>query len=66
MTLHPPRERTFYTPDEVASMMRLSRDTITRYARTGKLEAQRTPGGQWRIPVAAVQHLFQQFESQEH
>jgi excisionase family DNA binding protein len=62
MALHPPRERTAYTPSEVAGMIRLSRRTIIDWARTGRIEAFRTPGRQWRIPAAAAHRMFQEQE----
>jgi len=59
MTYHPPRERCTYTTGEVAKMLRLSRRTVSDWARTGRIEAIR-PGRRWRIPAAVVRRLFEQ------
>lgn len=59
MTYHPPRERSTYTTGEVAKMLRLSRRTVSDWAKTGRIEAIR-PGRRWRIPAAVVHCLFEQ------
>lgn len=44
----------FYTVKEFAEMVKISEKTVTRYIKTGDLEAVKF-GGQWRITETAVQ-----------
>ncbi|ACB54900.1 helix-turn-helix domain-containing protein [Bacillus wiedmannii] len=44
----------FYTVKEFAEMAKISEKTVTRYIKTGDLEAVKF-GGQWRITETAVQ-----------
>lgn len=42
-------EQTYLTPDEVGRITRTGSDAVTRWIRTGKLPAFRTPGGRYLI-----------------
>jgi excisionase family DNA binding protein len=46
--------RRFLTPDEVAAMLRVSRDTVRRLLRRGELPAVRV-GRSWRVEEAELQ-----------
>lgn len=43
------------TVQEVAVLFRVDEKSVIRWLHLGKLEGIRTPGGQWRIPRAAVE-----------
>ena len=43
-----------WTPAEVAALMRVEVETVNRWARTGRLESVRTPGGKFRFRESAV------------
>lgn len=45
-------------PGEVAAMFRVDPKTVTRWARSGKLSAIRTPGGHRRYREAEVRALL--------
>ncbi|CKE76410.1 DNA binding domain%2C excisionase family [Streptococcus pneumoniae] len=47
----------FYTVKEFAEMVKISEKTVTRYIKTGDLEAVKF-GGQWRITESAVQNYI--------
>ena len=50
----------FYTPDEMAKKMKISRPTIYEWIRSGKIKALRASSssrGPWRIPVTEVKRL---------
>lgn len=49
--------RLFYTPEELASVLRLSGETIRRRLRDGKLQGLRI-GDTWRIPREQVLFLL--------
>jgi hypothetical protein len=42
------------TPGQVAGLYGVDSKTVTRWAKAGKLDCIRTPGGQRRYPVAVV------------
>jgi excisionase family DNA binding protein len=42
------------TPGELARMLHVSPKSVSRWARTGRLDAVITPGGHRRFPLAAV------------
>ena len=46
------------TPAEVAEYLRISRRTVVRWVREGRLRAIRV-GRQWRIPAEEVQRVVQ-------
>ena len=46
------------TPAEVAEYLRISRRTVVRWVREGRLRAVRV-GRQWRIPAEEVQRVVQ-------
>lgn len=48
----------FFRPDEVAQILALSRRTIYRMIRDGRLPAVRLGGGPWRVPRAALIALW--------
>ncbi|MEU8035587.1 helix-turn-helix domain-containing protein [Streptosporangium sp. NPDC049078] len=45
-------------PEEVAPMLGVSPKTVVTWARTGRIAATRTPGGQWRVPDTEVKALL--------
>lgn len=47
--------KAYYTTSETARMCRVHRNTIIGAIRSGKLRANRTPGGHARIPVASIE-----------
>lgn len=42
------------SPGEVAALFRVRATTVTKWARDGKLDSFRTPGGHLRVPRPAV------------
>lgn len=42
------------TPGEVARMLHVNAKTVTRWAKEGRIDAVRTPGGHRRFPLAVV------------
>ena len=46
------------TPAELARMLHVDAKTVSRWCRTGNLEAMKTPGGHRRVPLAAVLALL--------
>jgi excisionase family DNA binding protein len=48
----------FFRPDEVASVLALSRRTIYRMIRDGRLAAVKAGAGPWRIPISSLTPLF--------
>lgn len=44
---------------EVAEVFGVDRKTVSRWARSGKLPAVRTPGGHWRILPAGLRALIE-------
>jgi excisionase family DNA binding protein len=42
------------TPPELARILHVNPNTVTRWCRDGQLPAVRTPGGRRRFPLAAV------------
>ena len=51
-------EDTLLTPSEVASQFRVDPKTVTRWAKMGRLRAQRTLGGHRRYSAAEVRALI--------
>jgi excisionase family DNA binding protein len=47
-------------PGEVAAIFRVDPKTVTRWAKQGRLDSVRTPGGQRRFYAAEVIRLFHQ------
>lgn len=45
-------------PSEVAALTGFEPETVVGWARTGRIDATRTPGGQWRIRESAVTALL--------
>jgi excisionase family DNA binding protein len=57
----------YYKPREVASIFRVDRKTVARWAAAGRIESIRTPGGHFLIPGSAVrQALAATSQSQVH
>jgi excisionase family DNA binding protein len=48
------------TPGEVATLFRVDRKTVTRWANAGRLAGVRTPGGQWRFRESDIRELMRQ------
>lgn len=55
--------REYLTPTEVAHLLRVSPNTVARWARDGKLPCQRTLGGHRRFDRDAVMTLWQRLHS---
>lgn len=54
------QRKAFYRPDELAKILSLSRRTIYRMIRDGRLPSVRFGGGPWRIPKESVTKLFEE------
>ena len=52
------RQRAFYRPDEVAQILRLSRRTIYRMIRDGRLSGSKFGKGPWRVSHQALTTLL--------
>ncbi len=48
---------TLLRPAEVAKLLGVSAETVTRWARDGKIECVTLPSGHRRIPLAAVEAM---------
>jgi excisionase family DNA binding protein len=46
------------TPAEVATMLRVTSKTVTRWAKTGKVSSVRTLGGHRRFPLQEIEDLM--------
>jgi excisionase family DNA binding protein len=53
------------TPGEVAKMLRVSPDTITRWIRLGQLRAAKLPSGTYRIARKDVEKLLRELQGGE-
>jgi excisionase family DNA binding protein len=54
----PAGDKTSYTTAEIAERFRVSQQQVRRWCEQGKLDAERTPGGTWRIlPPRTVRPL---------
>ncbi|RJR48295.1 MAG: DNA-binding protein [Deltaproteobacteria bacterium] len=53
-----PLSKRFFRPDEVAGFLALSRRTVYRMIRDGRLQAVKWGSGPWRIPREAVLALL--------
>jgi excisionase family DNA binding protein len=51
------------TPGEVARMFRVDPKTVTRWAKSGKLEHVRTPGGHRRYDEASVRKFLADWQT---
>jgi len=47
-------KKTYYTPQEIADIAGVSRQTVVKWIECGRLDASMTPGGHWRINPDAV------------
>lgn len=45
---------TLYTIKEVQALLKVTQRTVYRYIESGKLKANKTPSGQWRVPQQSV------------
>ena len=57
-------EDILWTLNEVATRLKLSRQTIQRHIYNGKIYAVKIAGGQWRIRELEVQRLLKQETNQ--
>jgi excisionase family DNA binding protein len=49
---------TLYTPTEAAEILRVSAQTVTRYARTGRLSGSKPGGKLWRFSQKNLDDFF--------
>lgn len=54
------------TPGEVAVLFRVDPKTVTRWARAGKLDAQRTLGGHRRFRASEIYRFLEEMAAQRH
>lgn len=47
----------FYTPKEVADLLKVKETTVWAWIKSGKIEYIKLPGGQYRIPQQTVDKL---------
>lgn len=47
----------FWTPREVANLLRCDPSTVTRWCTSGKIDAAQLPGGTWRIHKSVVDSI---------
>ncbi len=52
------QQKRFFRPDEVAAILALSRRTIYRMIRDGRLPGVKWGAGPWRIPRESLASLF--------
>jgi excisionase family DNA binding protein len=53
------------TPAEVAKMLRVSPDTVTRWIRLGQLRAAKLPSGTYRISRRDVEKLLRELQGDD-
>jgi excisionase family DNA binding protein len=53
------QNKRYYRPDEVAAVLALSRRTIYRMIRDGRLPGVKLGTGPWRIPRTSLENLLQ-------
>jgi excisionase family DNA binding protein len=53
------QNKRYYRPDEVAALLALSRRTIYRMIRDGRLPGVKLGPGPWRIPRTSLEGLLQ-------
>ncbi|MCC7078229.1 MAG: helix-turn-helix domain-containing protein [Acidimicrobiia bacterium] len=56
----PLEEDELLTPAEVARLFRVNPKTVTRWARSGKIQAIRTLGGHRRFRASDIRHFLEQ------
>ena len=56
------KHKSYFTRAEVAELLEVSPNTISRWARGGKIPSVLTPGGRRRYPVEAIIHMAQAFQ----
>jgi excisionase family DNA binding protein len=54
---NPPGKRVAYTPQELAALLKMSKDTVYRAIAAGEIKAVKL-GRLYRIPVSEVERLF--------
>jgi excisionase family DNA binding protein len=55
----PARAEPLLTPQEVATLFRVDPKTVTRWARSGRIHAIKTPGGHRRYRESEIRDLLQ-------
>ncbi len=53
----------FFTPQEAANMLGVSKQTVINWIKDGKIRAERTPGGHFRIPVEDFFRFHNRYEA---
>jgi len=56
------KHKSYFTRAEVAELLEVSPNTISRWVRGGKIPSVLTPGGRRRYPVEAITRLAQEFQ----
>jgi len=56
------KHKSYFTRAEVAELLEVSPNTISRWARGGNIPSVLTPGGRRRYPVEAIIGLAQEFQ----
>ena len=56
------KHKSYFTRAEVAELLEVSPNTISRWVRGGKIPSVLTPGGRRRYPVEAITRLVQEFQ----
>ena len=52
-------QKRFFRPDEAATILELSRRTVYRMMRDGRIDGVKLGGGPWRIPRQSLSMLLQ-------
>jgi len=56
------KHKSYFTRAEVAALLEVSPNTISRWVRGGKIPSVLTPGGRRRYPVEAIVRLVREFQ----
>ncbi len=56
------KHKSFFTRAEVAQMFEVVPNTVSRWARDGRLPCMLTPGGRRRYPVEAIQRRLRELQ----
>ncbi|HJX16660.1 MAG TPA: helix-turn-helix domain-containing protein [Acidiferrobacterales bacterium] len=56
------KHKSYFTRAEVAELLEVSPNTVSRWVRGGKIPSVLTPGGRRRYPVEAITRLVQEFQ----
>lgn len=61
----PVMEETFYTAEEVATILKVKEETVTKWLRTKRLRGFKLGSGDWRIRESSLRTFIEEREKQQ-